>query len=78
VAVLVAAICAWFYPAYSGVHVADLGFGSNLKISGLREHWRQGVVVVMFRHADRCDRSTNPCLSVTDGITVKGRDAALA
>ncbi|KPY86009.1 histidine phosphatase family protein [Pseudomonas syringae pv. tagetis] len=78
VAVVLAAICAWFYTAFSGVHVADLGVGSNLKISGLREHWRQGDVVVMIRHAERCDRSTNPCLSDTDGITVKGRDAALA
>ena len=29
-------------------------------------------VVVLFRHAERCDRSDNKCLSDQTGITVKG------
>lgn len=37
---------------------------------------QQHTVVVLFRHAERCDRSTNQCLSDKTGITVKGtRDA---
>ncbi len=37
---------------------------------------QQHPVVVLFRHAERCDRSTNQCLSDKTGITVKGtRDA---
>ncbi|WP_257110928.1 histidine phosphatase family protein [Pseudomonas ficuserectae] len=78
VTVVLLAICVWFYTAFSSVHVVDLGVGSNLKVSGLREHWRQGDVVVMVRHAERCDRSTNPCMGDADGITSNGRDAALA
>ncbi|MFI3045098.1 hypothetical protein ALP72_00109 [Pseudomonas coronafaciens pv. coronafaciens] len=78
VVVVLAAICAWCYMAFSGVHVVDLGAGNNLKTSGLREHWLRGDVVVMIRHAERCDRSTNPCMASADGITSKGRDAALA
>lgn len=33
---------------------------------------QQHPVVVLFRHAKRCDRSTNQCLSDKTGITVKG------
>lgn len=33
---------------------------------------QQHPVVVLFRHAERCDRSTNQCLSDKTGITVKG------
>ncbi len=36
---------------------------------------QQHPVVVLFRHAERCDRSTNQCLSDKTGITVKGPDA---
>ena len=32
---------------------------------------QQHPVVVLFRHAERCDRSTNQCLSDKTGITVK-------
>ncbi|EPF67141.1 histidine phosphatase family protein [Pseudomonas syringae pv. aptata] len=78
VAVVLMAICAWFYSSFSGVHVVDLGVGRNLSVSGLREHWRQGNVVVMIRHAERCDRSSNPCMGDADGITSNGRDTALA
>ena len=31
---------------------------------------QQHPVVVLFRHAERCDRSTNQCLSDKTGITV--------
>ncbi|AVX22556.1 histidine phosphatase family protein [Pseudomonas syringae] len=78
VAVVLMAICAWFYSSFSGVHVVDLGVGRNLSVSGLREHWRQGNVVVMIRHAERCDRSSNPCMGDADGITSNGRDTTLA
>ncbi|AKT30258.1 histidine phosphatase family protein [Pseudomonas syringae pv. actinidiae] len=78
VTVVLMAICAWFYMAFSSVHVMDLGMGSNLKVSGLREQWLRGDVVVMIRHAERCDRSTNPCMADADGITSNGREAALA
>ncbi|RMO79083.1 hypothetical protein ALQ33_01781 [Pseudomonas syringae pv. philadelphi] len=78
VAVTLMAICAWFFTAFSSVHVVNLGAGNNLKVSGLRDQWLRGDVVVMIRHAERCDRSTNPCMASAEGITSKGRDAALA
>lgn len=37
---------------------------------------QQHPVVVLFRHAERCDRSTNQCLSDKTGITVKGTQDA--
>ncbi|RMN76753.1 hypothetical protein ALQ53_04112, partial [Pseudomonas cannabina] len=63
VAVTLMAICAWFFTAFSSVHVVNLGAGNNLKVSGLRDQWLRGDVVVMIRHAERCDRSTNPCMA---------------
>lgn len=56
----------------------DLGAGDNMIKAELKTHWMQGAVVVMVRHAERCDRSGNACLGDAEGITVKGRDAALA
>lgn len=58
--------------------IVDLGTGDNLINSELKERWMQGGVVVMVRHAERCDRSGNACLDDAEGITIKGRDAALA
>ncbi|AHG40756.1 Ais protein [Pseudomonas syringae CC1557] len=78
IVVTLIAICAWFFTSFSSVHVVDLGAGNNLKVSGLREQWLRGDVVVMIRHAERCDRSTNPCMASAEGITLKGRNAALA
>lgn len=65
----------WFWTA---TPVTDLGVGNNMTQSGLQERWVQGQVVVMVRHAERCDRSGNPCLGSTDGITVNGSHSALA
>lgn len=70
-----AAAATWYLTA---PNVPDLGVGSNLATSGLHEQWLQGNVVVMVRHAERCDRSANPCLGDPQGITVNGRDQALA
>ena len=44
---------------------------------GFNEHWARGDMVVLVRHVERCDRSDNPCLQGTDGITVNGKAAAL-
>lgn len=44
----------------------------------LARHWRLGEVVVLVRHAERCDRSDAPCLGAEDGITVRGGELATA
>lgn len=78
VVVALAAIGVWFFTAFKATHVVDLGAAGALKQSGLYAHWKQGDVVVMIRHAERCDRSTNPCMADAQGITLKGREAAVA
>ncbi|MCP8472870.1 histidine phosphatase family protein [Pseudomonas sp. ZM24] len=45
-------------------------------LEALREHWRQGDLIILVRHAERCDRSSAPCLSAPDGITVRAQVAA--
>lgn len=50
----------------------DLGEGNNMTKSGLYSSWDVGNVVVLVRHAERCDRSSHPCLDEKDGITELG------
>lgn len=72
VVVTLAATLGWWL---SSTTVIDLG-RSGSAWSGLQTQWQQGRVVVMIRHAERCDRSANPCLGPLDGITVQGQHAA--
>ncbi|MEA9976874.1 MULTISPECIES: histidine phosphatase family protein [unclassified Pseudomonas] len=44
--------------------------------SDVYSHWQQGDIVALVRHAERCDRSANPCLGPEDGITKAGSDTA--
>jgi phosphohistidine phosphatase SixA len=75
VAILVVVLITWFYRA---TPVMDLSVNNNFNNSKLYERWVRGDVVVMVRHAERCDRSGNPCLDGTDGITVSGSHSAHA
>ena len=54
----------------------DLGVGNRLVTSGVLASWRKGDVVVLVRHEERCDRSTNPCFGPASGLTVKGTQRA--
>ncbi|KAF1054455.1 MAG: Lipopolysaccharide core heptose(II)-phosphate phosphatase [Stenotrophomonas maltophilia] len=52
---------------------------ANLRVpdaATLARHWQQGDVIVLVRHAERCDRSSAPCLGAADGITVRGSQMA--
>ena len=62
----------------SGPEVRDLGIADNLAKAGLQARWARGEVVVLVRHAERCDRSKAECLGAADGITVDGSLAATA
>jgi phosphohistidine phosphatase SixA len=68
------AVTLWFSTA---TPVMDLGAGDNMIKSELKEKWMQGSIVVLIRHAERCDRSANPCLGDAEGITVNGSNAAI-
>ncbi|QLG94746.1 histidine phosphatase family protein [Pseudomonas yamanorum] len=74
-AIVVLTAATWFFLA---PRVPDLGDGNNLVQSGLNEQWMDGNVIVMVRHAERCDRSSNPCFGAPEGITVNGQQQALA
>lgn len=63
---------------YRTTPVVDLSINNNFNNSTLYDRWVRGDVVVMVRHAERCDRSGNPCLGSADGITVKGSQSAHA
>ncbi|MGV6393779.1 histidine phosphatase family protein [Pseudomonas caspiana] len=73
--VTLAMVSGWLLTA---TPVVDLGVSSNRLKSGLYQDWARGDVVVMIRHAERCDRSGNTCLGTADGITKTGSNAAVA
>ncbi|AZF53971.1 Polymyxin resistance protein PmrG [Pseudomonas sp. R4-34-07] len=54
----------------------DLGIGNRLVTSGVLASWRNGDLVVLVRHEERCDRSHNPCYGPADGLTVDGTQRA--
>ena len=56
----------------------DLGVGNRLVTSGVLASWRQGDLVVLVRHEERCDRSTNPCFGPASGLTIQGTQRATA
>jgi phosphohistidine phosphatase SixA len=72
--ILAVLISLWFLRAAAP---ADLAEGRNMRNADVYARWAKGELVVLVRHAERCDHSTNPCLDVADGITRKGRSAAV-
>ena len=59
--------------AFRPAPLADLAQGQRLARADFFPLWAQGSLVVLVRHVERCDHSTNPCLAQPDGITIKGR-----
>jgi len=68
--VLLAGFLAW------PVSPPNLGAGNRLLTSGLLTSWREGNLVVLVRHEERCDRSSNTCFGPADGLTIKGTQQA--
>ncbi|WP_342650444.1 histidine phosphatase family protein [Pseudomonas sp. REB1044] len=56
--------------------IVNLGNERHLNASGLLQQWAEGAVIVMIRHAERCDSAPGPCLDDATGITVAGSQAA--
>ncbi|WP_152222879.1 histidine phosphatase family protein [Pseudomonas sp. SCB32] len=44
--------------------------------SAFQQRWRQGQVILLIRHLERCDRSSAPCLGAPDGITARAAELA--
>nr|WP_235205571.1 histidine phosphatase family protein [Pseudomonas fluorescens] len=56
----------------------NLGIDNRLVTSGALAAWHDGNLIVLVRHAERCDRSSNPCLGPADGLTRSGSVSATA
>lgn len=54
----------------------NLGKNDNMTTAGVYSRWGAGDVVMLVRHAERCDRSSHPCLGPADGITRIGNESA--
>lgn len=54
----------------------DLGVANQMESAGVYRHWKNGEVIALVRHAERCDRSANPCLGPADGITQLGSNTS--
>lgn len=74
-AVILAVLGVWWW---SAPHVSDLNDAPLETRARLREQWLNGDVVVLIRHAERCDRSTAACMGPADGITSDGQRMAAA
>ena len=67
------AAAAW---AHAHMAIPNLGNPHHLQRSGLEAAWAKGSVIVVLRHAERCDRSSAACLGDPSGITVAGSQVA--
>lgn len=76
IGVMVAVLCALTGWAARQTPAVNLGSGDHFTKAGLLQSWRNGDIVVLVRHAERCDRSNNPCLGKASGITVLGSSVA--
>ncbi|MCO7036150.1 histidine phosphatase family protein [Pseudomonas carnis] len=56
--------------------IEDLGSNKKLVNSELIEDWKNRNIILLIRHEERCDRSSNPCLGPHDGITLLGSERA--
>lgn len=55
----------------------DLAAPGVMQSVDFHNQWARGDMIVLVRHVERCDRSKNPCLEGSSGITVPGKAVAL-
>ncbi|WP_263227588.1 lipopolysaccharide core heptose(II)-phosphate phosphatase PmrG [Pseudomonas alabamensis] len=73
-ALVLAAFAAWYA---SQTRVLEVSSAAQWRDSGIATQWAQGNVVLLIRHAERCDRSEHTCLADPEGITVPGSQRAI-
>lgn len=71
--IVLAALAFWYA---SQARVPDVNSAAKWHDSGIAAQWAQGNVVLLIRHAERCDRSEHTCLADPEGITVIGSQRA--
>jgi phosphohistidine phosphatase SixA len=70
------ALAAFSTAYFSQAQVPNVSNTKEMRDSGIYAQWTKGEVMVLIRHAERCDRSHNACLDDTTGITVAGSQVA--
>jgi phosphohistidine phosphatase SixA len=55
----------------------NLAHSTPLEITNLKSAWNNGNIIVLIRHAERCDQSSASCLNAPNGITTRGKDVAV-
>ncbi|MQG92564.1 histidine phosphatase family protein [Pseudomonas sp. MN1F] len=55
----------------------SLEHASPVELENVKIAWGKGEIIAIVRHAERCDQSDAPCLSLPDGITARGRGEAV-
>lgn len=71
--VVLAALATWYA---TQTRVPDVNDAAQWRDSGIAAQWAQGNVILLVRHAERCDRSEHVCLADPQGITVLGSQQA--
>lgn len=64
------------YAVFAKDKVDDLGMAYEWASLELIQDWKNGDIVVLIRHEERCDRSSNACLGPANGITTLGNERA--
>lgn len=54
----------------------DLSVSNRLLTSQVLPAWRDGDLIVLVRHEERCDRSANACFGAPEGLTTVGTQRA--
>ncbi|MEH6366263.1 MAG: histidine phosphatase family protein [Pseudomonas marincola] len=79
----VGAIVALFIAAFFAVYamlkvpqVPELASAGAQTTADMLAQWKQGHVIVLVRHVERCDHSSAPCLDRADGITARAKEVA--
>ena len=76
--ITIIALAAFWHVRFSGLSIPNLGENPKQRAANIASSWKNGNIIVLIRHAERCDRSETPCMNDPDGITARGRDQAIA
>lgn len=57
--------------------IPDLAHGNARGFAAVSAAWARGDMIVLVRHAERCDHAKAPCLDRPDGITERAQPVAL-
>lgn len=78
-ALLALVLVVWALFIFLRPPMPDLSYGERAEIESLLMEWKDGDLIVVMRHLERCDRSDFPCLKDDPGgITARSVEVAQA